>query len=33
MHAPVTGAAPFPQSAFEQAEDLYWKHLAEKGGV
>ncbi len=33
IHAPVTGAAPFPQSAFEQSDDLYWKFLAEKGGV
>ncbi len=33
IHAPVTGAAPFPQQAFEQADDLYWKFLAEKGGV
>jgi branched-chain amino acid transport system substrate-binding protein len=33
IHAPVTGAAPFPQSAFEQSNDLYWKFLAEKGGV
>jgi len=29
----VTGAAPFPQHAFEQSNDLYWKFLAEKGGV
>jgi branched-chain amino acid transport system substrate-binding protein len=33
IHAPVTGAAPFPQQAFEQSDDLYWKFLAEKGGV
>ncbi|HYH48990.1 MAG TPA: ABC transporter substrate-binding protein [Acidimicrobiia bacterium] len=33
IHAPVTGAAPFPQSAFEQSNDLYWKFLANKGGV
>jgi branched-chain amino acid transport system substrate-binding protein len=33
IHAPVTGAAPFPQHAFEQSDDLYWKFLAEKGGV
>src|SRR5581483_3423268 len=25
IHAPVTGAAPFPQSAFEQSNNLYWK--------
>ena len=33
IHAPVTGAAPFPQKAFEQSYDLYWKYLAAKGGV
>jgi ABC-type branched-subunit amino acid transport system substrate-binding protein len=33
IHAPVTGAAPFPQSAFEQSNNLYWKFLAGKGGV
>jgi len=33
IHAPVTGAAPFPQRAFEQANALYWKYLADKGGV
>lgn len=33
IHAPVTGAAPFPQKAFEESNDLYWKFLAEKGGV
>jgi branched-chain amino acid transport system substrate-binding protein len=33
IHAPVTGAAPFPQSAFEQSNNLYWKFLAERGGV
>jgi branched-chain amino acid transport system substrate-binding protein len=33
IHAPVTGAAPFPQRAFEQSNDLYWKFLADKGGV
>jgi ABC-type branched-subunit amino acid transport system substrate-binding protein len=33
IHAPVTGAAPFPQHAFEQSDDLYWKFLAERGGV
>ncbi|MCA1846636.1 MAG: hypothetical protein LC792_26265, partial [Actinobacteria bacterium] len=29
IHAPVTGAAPFPQSAFEASKDLFWKYLAE----
>src|SRR5256885_412055 len=33
IHAPVTGAAPFPQKAFEQSYDLYWKYLAAKGCV
>jgi branched-chain amino acid transport system substrate-binding protein len=33
IHAPVTGAAPFPQHSFEQSNDLYWKFLAERGGV
>ena len=33
IHAPVTGAAPFPQKSFEQSNDLYWKFLAAKGGV
>ncbi len=33
IHAPVTGAAPFPQKAFEESNDLYWKFLAGKGGV
>jgi ABC-type branched-subunit amino acid transport system substrate-binding protein len=25
IHAPVTGAAPIPQSAFEEGKDVYWK--------
>lgn len=25
IHAPVTGAAPFPQAAFEESVDVYWK--------
>jgi ABC-type branched-subunit amino acid transport system substrate-binding protein len=33
IHAPVTGAAPFPQKAFAESNDLYWKFLAGKGGV
>jgi ABC-type branched-subunit amino acid transport system substrate-binding protein len=33
IHAPVTGAAPFPQKAFQDSNDLYWKFLAAKGGV
>jgi|GEM_PF-1057572 len=33
IHAPITGAAPFPQSAFDKGKDVYWKYLAEKGGI
>ena len=33
VHAPITGAAPFPQSAFDKGKDVYWKYLAEKGGI
>ncbi len=25
IHAPVTGAAPFPQSTFDEGKDVYWK--------
>lgn len=25
IHAPVTGAAPFPQAAFEESVEVYWK--------
>ena len=32
IHAPITGAAPFPQNAFDKGKDVYWKFLAEKGG-
>jgi branched-chain amino acid transport system substrate-binding protein len=33
VHAPITGAAPFPQNAFDKGKDVYWKYLAEKGGI
>jgi ABC-type branched-subunit amino acid transport system substrate-binding protein len=33
VHAPITGAAPFPQSAFDKGKDVYWKYLADKGGI
>jgi ABC-type branched-subunit amino acid transport system substrate-binding protein len=33
IHAPVTGAAPIPQSSFDRAKDVYWKFLNEKGGL
>jgi branched-chain amino acid transport system substrate-binding protein len=33
VHAPVTGAAPFPQNSFDKGKDVYWKWLAKQGGV
>jgi ABC-type branched-subunit amino acid transport system substrate-binding protein len=33
IHAPITGAAPFPQNAFDKGKDVYWKYLADKGGI
>jgi branched-chain amino acid transport system substrate-binding protein len=33
IHAPITGAAPFPENAFDKGKDVYWKHLAESGGI
>ncbi|HEV7864788.1 MAG TPA: ABC transporter substrate-binding protein, partial [Acidimicrobiia bacterium] len=33
VHAPLTGAAPLPQNAFDKGKDVYWKFLAEKGGL
>src|SRR5204862_2522187 len=33
IHAPITAAAPFPQNAFDKGKDVYWKYLAEKGGI
>lgn len=33
IHAPITGAAPFPQNAFDKGKDVYWKFIAEKGGI
>jgi ABC-type branched-subunit amino acid transport system substrate-binding protein len=32
VHAPVTGAAPLPSQAFEQAGDLYWRWVIEEQG-
>jgi branched-chain amino acid transport system substrate-binding protein len=29
----VTGAAPFPQNSFNTGKDIYWKHIAERGGI
>jgi ABC-type branched-subunit amino acid transport system substrate-binding protein len=33
VHAPITGAAPVPQDSVDKAKDLYWKFLAEHGGI
>jgi branched-chain amino acid transport system substrate-binding protein len=33
IHAPITGAAPVPQDSVDKAKDLYWKFLAERGGI
>ncbi|MFA5787113.1 MAG: ABC transporter substrate-binding protein [Actinomycetota bacterium] len=33
VHAPVTGAAPFPQTTFDKGKDVYWKWLAGRGGL
>jgi ABC-type branched-subunit amino acid transport system substrate-binding protein len=33
IHAPLTGAAPVPQDSVDKAKDLYWRFLAERGGV
>lgn len=33
IHAPVTGAAPIPQSSFDTGKDVYWNYVASQGGV
>lgn len=33
IHAPVSGAAPFPQASFSDGASVYWDWLADKGGV
>jgi branched-chain amino acid transport system substrate-binding protein len=33
IHAPISGAAPLPQTAFERGSHVYWDFLATKGGV
>ena len=33
VHAPITGAAPIPQNAFDKGKDVYWKWLAGRGGL
>jgi ABC-type branched-subunit amino acid transport system substrate-binding protein len=32
VHAPVTGAAPLPSQAFEEAGNLYWRWVTEEQG-
>ena len=32
IHAPVTGAAPLPQTSFQKSADLYWRHVNEVQG-
>jgi len=33
IHAPITGAAPVPQDSVDKAKDLYWRYVAERGGI
>jgi branched-chain amino acid transport system substrate-binding protein len=33
LHAPVTGAAPFPTTSFQDGKDLYFNYLNDKGGI
>ncbi len=33
LHAPITGAAPVPQDSLDKAKGLYWRFVAEHGGV
>lgn len=33
VHAPVTGAAPFPQNTFDKGKDVYWNFIKSKGGI
>src|SRR5256885_1360386 len=33
IHAPLTGAAPVPEDSVDKAKDLYWKFIAERGGI
>jgi len=33
LHAPVTGAAPFPTTSFQDGKDLYFNYLNSKGGI
>ncbi len=33
VHAPLTGAAPVPEDSVDKAKDLYWKFIADRGGI
>jgi ABC-type branched-subunit amino acid transport system substrate-binding protein len=33
VHAPISGAAPLPQTSFEKGAQVYWDFLQTKGGV
>ena len=33
IHAPVTGAAPIPQTSFDVGKDVYWKMINDQGGL
>ena len=33
LHAPVTGAAPFPTTSFQEGKDLYFRYINDKGGI
>lgn len=33
IHAPVTGAAPFPQNSFERGKDIYFQFVNDRGGI
>jgi ABC-type branched-subunit amino acid transport system substrate-binding protein len=33
IHAPVTGAAPFPATSFSDGKDVYFKYINGKGGI
>src|SRR5204862_3233725 len=33
VHGPVTGAAPFPATSFDQGKDVYFNFINDKGGI
>ncbi len=33
VHAPVTGAAPIPQTSFDEGKDVYWNFVNANGGL